>query len=105
MASIICGCCEGLHSSVAAVRTCYAEAGGRVCEVPAGTYGVGDLIEYRTFGGAPRVVRVLGKIDDIQDGHPGFDGEILECRPGSLYSRVWGYDYQITRVVRWAASD
>lgn len=58
------------------------------------SYGVGDVIEYRPFGGGTRRVLVDLVEDDIKNGRPGFDGRVV----GSNAS-VWGYDEQITRVL------
>ena len=60
-------------------------------------YNVGDTIEYRAFGGETRTVEVQGKEDDIKNGRPGFDGVCINPNPGQP---VWGYDDQITRVVK-----
>lgn len=59
-------------------------------------YEVGDVIEYQTFGGRPRRVLVTHKAD--VNGWPGFDGICIEgADPGMT---CWGYNDQITRVVR-----
>lgn len=58
-------------------------------------YNVGDVIEYRTFGGDIRRVRVTFKSDDIKNGLPGFDGDLVNGK-----GTFWGYDDQIVRVVR-----
>lgn len=59
-------------------------------------YKVGSIIEYETFTGQVRRVKVTGKDSDIKNGRPGFDGVIQ----GNGMS-VWGYDSQITRVLEY----
>jgi len=64
-------------------------------------YKVGSIIEYETFGGGIRVVKVTGKEDDIKNGRPGFSGD--ELNPKTLKPTgvdAWGYDYQIKRLVK-----
>ena len=51
-------------------------------------YEIGDTIEYQPFGGSTRIVTVRYKDRDIKNGRPGFDAD-----------DVWGYDYQIVRVI------
>jgi len=63
-------------------------------------YEAGDVIEYRTFGGGPtRRVLVEYREDNIKNGEPGFSGTAIEGG-ADVGSSVWGYDDQITRVVR-----
>ena len=62
-------------------------------------YNVGDTIEYVTFTGSPRQVVVTLREADIKGGHPGFDGH-APGRENDEGARFWGYDDQITRVVR-----
>lgn len=67
-------------------------------------YQEGDVIEYRAFGGGqPRRVLVESKKADVKNGCPGFDGICIEggADPGM---NCWGYDRQITRVVRRAVT-
>lgn len=76
-------------------------------------YQVGSIIEFRTFAGDLRLVRVDTKTDDIKDGRQGFSGQDVQRRAyrtetGISYrweqinkDESWGYDYQITRVVRY----
>jgi hypothetical protein len=59
-------------------------------------YAVGDHIEYAAFGGQHRVLVVTGKDADIKNGQPGFNGHL----PGLPEETIWGYDFQITYVVR-----
>jgi len=65
-------------------------------------YGEGDLIEYQTFGGGTRIVRVEAREEDIKNGSPGFDG-IVVGGSAEYGASVWGYDDQITRVVEVAS--
>lgn len=58
-------------------------------------YQIGSIIEYRTFDGQLRQVLVETKEQNIKNGRPGFSGRLFD---GSGYD-VWGYDYQITRVI------
>ena len=57
-------------------------------------YDVGDVIEYSTFGGTIRRVRVTAKDPNIKNGQSGFDGESLDGK-----EEVWGYDDQVTRLI------
>lgn len=68
----------------------------------------GDIIEYSTFTGQSRIVRVSCKLDDVKYGEPGFDAVTqvfnsatgrYEDSPGPFHS-VWGYDDQIVRVIQ-----
>jgi len=66
-------------------------------------YKVGDIIEYRTFGGELRKVKVEIKEEDVKNGRPGFDGTIIDMANKDnkiLQDSVWGYDSQITRVIK-----
>lgn len=63
-------------------------------------YRVGSIIEYKPFGGGKRVVLVEEKEADIKNGRPGFSGDLAATDSGP-YSSVWGYDDQITKVVRY----
>jgi hypothetical protein len=63
-------------------------------------YEVGSVIEYGT---GPRRVTVTLKEDDIKNGQPGFEGQIVG--QSGIGSRVWGYDYQITRIVSGFTTD
>lgn len=56
-------------------------------------YNIGDTIEYASMGGEQRRVVVDGRVDDVKHGEPGFSGL---CADGTS---VWGYDFQITRVI------
>ena len=60
-------------------------------------YGEGSIIEYRNFGDELVRVRVERREDDIKNGRPGFDGTGIGLAFGL---RVWGYDDQITQVVK-----
>jgi hypothetical protein len=64
-------------------------------------YKVGDIIEYTPFGGGTRRVEVTHREADIKNGRPGFDGTLVGASH-ELGQRVWGYDRQITRVVKTA---
>ena len=57
-------------------------------------YRIGSIIEYKTYGGELRRVRVTAKDPDIKHGCSGFDAVEL-----TNDLEVWGYDDQITRVV------
>lgn len=61
-------------------------------------YQPGDKIEYVAFGGETRTVTVTWRTDDIKNGEPGFDGYEGDA-PREDGFGVWGYDYQITRIV------
>ena len=66
-------------------------------------YQIGDTIEYTTFDGSVRRVLVQSKEDDIKNGRAGFTGILadagqFDAEPDSF--GVWGYDYQITKVLR-----
>jgi hypothetical protein len=63
-------------------------------------YTEGSIIEYRTFTGGIRRVEVLERCDDVKNGRPGFDGFEVQRSPADDTTGVWGYDDQITRVVR-----
>lgn len=52
-------------------------------------YSEGDTVEYVAFGGEVRVVVVEEKNSNLKNGLPGF------CGGG-----WWGYDYQVTRLVK-----
>jgi hypothetical protein len=58
-------------------------------------YKVGDIVKQKTFLDQYRYIRVTAKLDDIKNGKPGFDGYEL----GNKEKTVWGYDYQILRVM------
>lgn len=61
---------------------------------------VGDVIEYTTFFGDLRTVRVEGVEAEIKNGQPGFYGVLLDAHGEEAGLNVWGYDYQIVRTVR-----
>ena len=58
-------------------------------------YRIGSIIEYKTFDGSFRKVLITDKLDDIKNGRSGFDGVLINDQDFT----VWGYDYQVTRVV------
>ena len=66
-------------------------------------YNVGDVIAQTPFGGGVRYVRVTSKDQNIKNGRPGFDGDLV-LRDGTPvemeFSGVWGYDDQITEVIK-----
>lgn len=69
------------------------------------TYDVGSIIEYSTWGGSVRRILVEDKEDDIKNGRPGFSGKCVNPNTNKPYEQtssngVWGYDSQITRVIR-----
>lgn len=57
-------------------------------------YTIGSIIEYRSTLGELRMVEVTDRDENVKNGRPGFEGD---TRDGE---GVWGYDSQITRVVR-----
>ena len=61
-------------------------------------YQIGDIIEYTTFDGSVRRVLVDNKEVDIKNGRAGFTGNFVDA-PSDHFG-VWGYDYQIIRVLR-----
>ena len=61
-------------------------------------YQIGDIIEYTTFDGSVRRVLVDNKEVDIKNGCAGFSGNLVDAPPDHF--GVWGYDYQILRVLR-----
>ena len=63
-------------------------------------YDVGDVIEYWT--GSTRRVLVEYREEDVKNGYPGFGGTCIEGG-SDVGMSVWGYDDQITRVVRRAS--
>lgn len=60
------------------------------------SYQKGSLIEQKTFDGKLRLVVVTKVIPRIKNGKNGFDGYI----DGHKEKHVWGYEEQITRVIR-----
>ena len=62
-------------------------------------YRVGSTIEYETFGGDVRCVVVEKKEPDVKKGRPGFVGKLASAPTD--FCGVWGYDEQITRVVKY----
>jgi hypothetical protein len=58
-------------------------------------YKVGDVIKQKTFLDNHRYVKVTAKLDDIKNGRGGFDGHIV----GDKNATVWGYNYQILKVL------
>lgn len=67
------------------------------------SYEIGDVVEYVTFGGETRIVEVIWK-GDVKDGEPGFDGVEPGTDPNAP-SCVWGYNDQITRVIKVSAEE
>jgi hypothetical protein len=63
------------------------------------TYRVGSVIEYRLgISGATRTVIVTAKIPEIENtGASGFDGKLVDSSDVRSY---WGYDHQITKIVK-----
>lgn len=61
-------------------------------------YQIGDIIEYTTFDGSVRRVLVDNKEVDIKHGAAGFTGNLVGVPKD--HHGVWGYDYQILRVLR-----
>jgi len=64
-------------------------------------YAEGSVIEYVSFEGARRRVKVDIVDPAIKNGRPGFDGVIVRSPAGDLRAGepVWGYDSQITEVI------
>lgn len=65
-------------------------------------YESGDVVAYSAFGGAYREVVVEERIPEIKNGRDGFVGTVVEGREAG--KEIWGYDYQIVRVVRPASA-
>lgn len=71
-------------------------------------YNEGDIISYSPFGGGRRLVLVDEKDSDIKNGRPGFSGQEVDPKTmqpfpesiSSLGGGVWGYDDQITGVIK-----
>ena len=63
-------------------------------------YNVGDVVAQTPFSGGVRYVRVTGKDQNIKNGRPGFDGDLVlrDGTPVEAEAGVWGYDDQITEV-------
>ena len=66
-------------------------------------YDIGDCIEYATYSGTIRQVIVTDKCDDIKNGLAGFDGTLVSGHTLIGSNSVWGYDYQIIRVISTAS--
>jgi len=62
-------------------------------------YEIGDIIEYRNFGGEILKVLVDEKEEDIKNGESGFSGDIINCKDDDEKG-VWGYDSQIIEVIK-----
>lgn len=60
-------------------------------------YRENSIIEYSPFGGGTRRVRVTNVEDEVKNGMPGFDGDLLDGE--IVVGQVWGYSDQVTRVV------
>jgi hypothetical protein len=58
------------------------------------TLNAGDTVEYATFGGGIREVKVTDVLENVKNGFPGFDGVIV----GTVNDTVWGYTDQIRKV-------
>ena len=54
-------------------------------------YKIGSIIEQSPYGGGTRTVKVSER--ESINGRPGFVGTVEDG------TEIWGYDYQITRVV------
>lgn len=64
-------------------------------------YNEGSIIAYSPFGGGIRYVKVDEKDSNIKNGRPGFGGaQVDRSTLQPIGNGVWGYDAQITRVVR-----
>ncbi len=66
-----------------------------------GEISIGDTLIYSTFGGARRVVRVVGFGE--KNGEPVFDGVLLRRAVGFEMGEgasVWGYFSQIETIDR-----
>lgn len=63
-------------------------------------YQPGDVLVYTVMGGGEtRRVRVTATYEDIKNGRPGFDGDLLDGKDaGSRFGSVWGYDDQVLYV-------
>lgn len=62
-------------------------------------FGAGSVIEYTPIGGGSRRVKVETVDSDIKNGRPGFDGIMLGITDEPTGEFVWGYCYQVTRVI------
>lgn len=70
------------------------------------TYRIGSIVEYSSFT-ERRLVLIDKKEDDVKGGKAGFTGVEVDCDGTPIYDEecggnlyVWGYDYQIERVVK-----
>lgn len=65
-------------------------------------YNVGDVVAQKTTLGGIRHVRVTEKIQNIKNGLPGFDGDLVlrDGTPVEAEYGVWGYENQITEVIK-----
>lgn len=59
-------------------------------------YRVNDVIQYTTFTGGVRYVRITAWEDDVKNGRPGFDGIVVNGPEQGV--TVWGYADQIDRL-------
>ena len=57
-------------------------------------YKAGSTIKYTAFGGERRTVVVEEREANVKNGRPGFVGTTTKGE------EVWGYDDQITQVVK-----
>ncbi len=68
-------------------------------QLSTGEISIGDTLIYSTFGGARRVVRVVGFGE--KNGQPLFDGVLLRRAVGlEVGECVWGYFSQIETIDR-----
>lgn len=69
------------------------------------TYKIGSIIEYKAFGDTKRKVKVTEKCEAIKNGQPGFSGNCLSSDNIKSFEsnllRVWGYNSQITKVIKY----
>ena len=72
--------------------------------MPETSYKVGDVVEQRFSDGHSRTVLVTERHGDVKNGSPGFYGTACDERGQPVeayrgYSELWGYDYEVARVV------
>lgn len=67
----------------------------------------GDVVSYTPFGGGERLTQIVEREADVKNGQPGFTGNLVKIEDDVVIpivvngiSEVWGYDRQITRIVR-----
>jgi hypothetical protein len=64
-------------------------------------YHIGSILEYQTFCGTTRRVRIDEKSDNIKNDKAGFGGYVVDINNKLTNHSVWGYDYQITNIIEY----